>query len=163
MTKKYNGRRVKPSHFVSALICSATLFFIGKTTAELTFTQLKTKEIAQEGKVNESREKRLESGQDRDPFLLPSGIYPLSKGENKGGTPTVTKEKESKVGRVKAILISSHIRLALVDRRIVAVGDSINGEKVVEIRPNQLVLGEGGKKKALFLYQSAIPLRVEEN
>jgi hypothetical protein len=162
MNRKYNGRKVKPSHFISALICSATLLFIGTTSAELIFTQFKTKEIAQEGKMNESREKGSE-GQVRDPFSLPSGIYPLSKGENKEGTPAVTKEEESKVGRVKAILISSHIRLAVVDRRIVTVGDSINGEKIVDISPNHVVLGRGGKKRTLFLYQSAIPLRVEGN
>jgi MSHA biogenesis protein MshK len=183
MNRKYNGRKVKLSHFISAMICSATLLFFGTTSAELIFiplessaiyggvkdpsfltgfTKFKTKEIAQGSKMNESRGKGSE-GQVRDPFSLPSGIYPLSKGENKEGASAVTKEEESKAGRVKAILISSHIRLAVVDRRIVTVGDSINGEKVVEISPNQVVLGRGVKKRTLFLYQSAIPLRVEGN
>ena len=96
---------------------------------------------------------------ERDPFSLPAGIYPLSKGE----TATVTREEKSKAGRVKAILISRHIRLALVDRSIVTIGDSINDEKVVEIRPDQVILKKEGKKRALFLHQSAIPLKVEEN
>jgi predicted HAD superfamily phosphohydrolase len=96
---------------------------------------------------------------ERDPFSLPAGIYPLSKGE----TAAVTKKEESKGGGVKAILISRHIRLALIDRHIVTVGDSISGEKVVEIRPDQVILKKEGKKRALFLHQSAIPLKVEEN
>ena len=96
---------------------------------------------------------------ERDPFSLPADIHPLSKGE----TSTVTKKEESKEGRVKAILISRHIRLALIDRHIVTVGDSISGEKVVEIRLDQVILGKEGKKRAFFLPQSAIPLKVEEN
>jgi len=96
---------------------------------------------------------------ERDPFSLPADIHPLSKGE----TTTVTKKEESKEGGVKAILISRHIRLALIDRHIVTVGDSISGEKVVEIRPEQVILKKEGKKRALFLPQSAIPLKVEEN
>jgi hypothetical protein len=96
---------------------------------------------------------------ERDPFSLPADIHPLSKGE----TSTVTKKEESKEGRVKAILISRHIRLALIDRHIVTVGDSISGEKVVEIRPDQVILGKEGKKRTLFLHQSSIPLKVEEN
>lgn len=96
---------------------------------------------------------------ERDPFALPADIHPLSKGE----TSTVTKKEESKGGRVKAILISRHIRLALVDRSIVTIGDSINDEKVVEIRPDHVILKKEGKKRTLFLHQSAIPLKVEEN
>ena len=96
---------------------------------------------------------------ERDPFSLPADIHPLSKGE----TSTVEKKEESKAGRVKAILISRHIRLALVDRSIVTIGDSINDEKVVDIRPDQVILKKEGKKRALFLHQSSIPLKVEEN
>jgi predicted HAD superfamily phosphohydrolase len=96
---------------------------------------------------------------ERDPFLLPAGIHPLSKGE----TATVAREEKSKMGRVKAILINKHIRLALIDRSIVTIGDSINDEKVVEIRPDQVILKKEGKKRTLFLYQSTIPLKVEEN
>ena len=96
---------------------------------------------------------------ERDPFSLPAGIHPLSKGE----TATMTREEKSKAGRVKAILISRHIRLALVDRSIVTIGDSVNDEKVVEIRPDQVILKKEGKKRAFFLHQSAIPLKVEEN
>jgi len=141
---------------------SALLYCIIWVNGELSFAQIHTGEMLQKDQINITQKKRLEDGMGRDPFSLPSGVYPLSKGENKGYT-TVIKEEESKVGRVRAILISRYIRLALVDRRIVKVGDSINGEKVVEISSGHVVLGKGGKKKTLFLYQSAIPLRVEKN
>lgn len=144
------------------MIFMVALILIGIINVELSFAQIHTGEMLQKDQINMTQKKRLEDGIGRDPFSLPSGIYPLSKGGNEGYT-TVTKEEESKVGRVKAILISRHIRLALVDRRILKVGDSINGEKVVEISSSQVVLGKGGKKRTLFLYQSAVPLRVEEN
>jgi len=124
--------------------------------------QIRTEEMLQKDQMNISQKERL-AGTVRDPFSLPLGIHPLSKSENKGETATVTNGEESKVGKVKAILISRHIRLALVDRHIVKIGDSINGEEVVEISPDRVVLGKGGKERTLFLPQSVIPLRVEEN
>jgi hypothetical protein len=96
-----------------------------------------------------------ESG--RDPFSLPSGVYLLSKTKIAPVTNALSHPQ-----RVKVILISDYIRLALIDRYIVTVGDSINGEKVLEIKPNQVILGKGNKKRALPLYQSPIPLKVEE-
>jgi hypothetical protein len=94
---------------------------------------------------------------ERDPFSLPSGVYLLYKAK----TVQVT-NAPSHLQRLKAILIGDYIRLALVDRHIVTVGDSINGEKVLEIKPDRVILGKGDKKRNLFLYQSPIPLKVEE-
>lgn len=141
------------------MIFMVALVLIGVINGELSLAQINTKEMLQKDQINITQKKKLKDSIGRDPFSLPSGVFPLSKGE----TATVTKEEESKVGRVKAILISKHIRLALIDRHIVTVGDSISGEKVVEIRPDQVILGKEGKKRTLFLHQSAIPLRVEEN
>jgi hypothetical protein len=97
--------------------------------------------MSQKDQINITHKKNLKNSIERDPFSLPAGIHPLSKGE----TATVTREEKSKAGRVKAILISRHIRLALVDRSIVTIGDSINDEKVVEIRPDQVILKKEGK------------------
>ncbi len=93
----------------------------------------------------------------RDPFSLPSDVYLLSKYKT-----APVNNMLSLPQRVKAILISDYIRLALIDRHIVIVGDSINGEKVLEINPNQVILGKGNKKRVLPLYQSPIQLKVEE-
>jgi hypothetical protein len=64
--------------------------------------------------------------------------------------------------KLKAILISDHIRLASIDRSIVTVGDLVNDEKVLEIRPDRVILGKEGKKRTLVLDQSPIKLTVEE-
>lgn len=94
---------------------------------------------------------------DRDPFSLPSGVYLLSRAK----TVQLT-NAHSHLQRLKAILIGDYIRLALIDRHIVTVGDSINGEKVLEIKPDRVILGKGNKKRNLLLHQSPIPLKVEE-
>lgn len=105
-----------------------------------------------------------ESG--RDPFLLPSGVHLLSKVGTASGTTggpsridSIPKENPT---RVTAILISDHVRLALVDRHIVTVGDWIRGEKVLEIKSDRVILGKGDQKKALLLSQSPVLLTVEE-
>ena len=108
-----------------------------------------------------------ESG--RDPFLLPSGIRLLSKIDTASGAKGIP----SKIGgnpddiplpslKVKAILISDHVRLALIDRHIVTVGDSIRDEKVLEIETDRVILGKGDQKKTLLLSQSPVLLTVEE-
>lgn len=115
---------------------------IGTITVEFTFAQNQTKEEPQ-----------------RNPFSLPSGVYLLSDSR----TTSVTGETEKILEtRVKAILISDHVRLALIDKHIVTVGDSINDEKILEIKPEKVILGKGNKKRTLFLYHSLIPLIIEE-
>jgi hypothetical protein len=108
-----------------------------------------------------------ESG--RDPFSLPAGVRLLSQMSRvtePKGIPSKTETKLNEVLpsllKVNAILISDHIRLALIDRHIVTVGDSIHDEKVLEIKNNQVVLGKDNQKRTLLLSQSLIPLTVEE-
>jgi hypothetical protein len=97
----------------------------------------------------------------RDPFLLPPGVHLLSKigtGLGVRGGPPKTETDRG----VKAILIADHIRLALIDRHIVTIGDSIHDEKVLEIKTDRVILGKGDKKRMLPLSQSPVPLTVEE-
>jgi hypothetical protein len=108
-----------------------------------------------------------ESG--RDPFLLPSGVRLLSKIDTASGvkgTPSKTEGKPNDILppplKVKAILISEHVRLALIDRYIVTVGDSIRDEKVLEIKTDRVILGKGDQKKTLLLSQSPVLLTIEE-
>jgi hypothetical protein len=106
----------------------------------------------------------------RDPFLLPSGVHLLSNKETTIGTKGIPSKL---VGipnevlpsplKVKAILISDRIRLALIDRHIVTVGDSIQDEKVLEIKKDQVILGKGDQKRTLLLSQSPVLLTVEDN
>ena len=105
----------------------------------------------------------------RDPFHLPEGISLLSKIDSVQGAKGIASTSEAKPTdisppplKVKAILISDHIRLASINRYIVKVGDSINDERVLEIKPDQVILGKEGKKRSIFLDQSPIKLTVEE-
>ena len=97
----------------------------------------------------------------RDPFLLPPGVHLLSKTEGPSGVKGLLPKTETDWG-VKAILIADHIRLALIDRHIVTVGDSIRDEKVLEIKTDRVILGKGDQKRTLLLSQSPVSLTVEE-
>jgi hypothetical protein len=105
----------------------------------------------------------------RDPFLLPAGVRLLSKIDAASGTKGVPSRADGKRNdmslsplKIKAILISDHVRLALIDRHIVTVGDSIHEEKIIEINADRVVLGKGNQKRTLLLSQSPVLLTVEE-
>jgi hypothetical protein len=114
-------------------------------------------------RVNGQAKERTISSQEsgRDPFLLPPGVNLLSKIGSPQGVKGVSPKTETDAP-VKAILIGDRIRLALIDRHIVTVGDSIHGEKVLEIKTDRVILGKGEQKRSLLLPQSPIPLTVEE-
>jgi hypothetical protein len=120
--------------------------------------------IAVNGQSKERITLSQESG--RDPFLLPSGVHLLSKigtalGARRGPSGMDNRPDENLM-KVKAILISDHARLALIDRHIVTVGDSIRGEKVLEIKTDRVTLGKGDQKRTLLLSQSPVRLTAEE-
>ena len=128
-----------------------SLFLVGIVQMELMKAYGQTKE-----KMGRSEDLK------RDPFLLPSGVRLLSKNEPAlGKFETGPNDVSPLPLKIKAILISDHIRLASIDRYIVTVGDSIYDEKVLEIKADQVVLGKGDKKRTIFLDQSPIKLTVE--
>jgi hypothetical protein len=105
----------------------------------------------------------------RDPFSLPAGIRLLSQESQRQEEKLILSKKESLLIppvepplKLKAILIGDHVRLASIDRFIVTVGDSVNDERVIEIRPDRVILGKEGKTRAIFLDQSRVKLTVEE-
>ena len=111
----------------------------------------------------------LSQGSGRDPFLLPSGVRLLSKIDTVLGIKGIPSKTEGKPNdmlppplRVKAILIGDRVRLALINRHIVTVGDLIHDEKVLEIKMDRVILGKGDQKKTLLLSQSPVLLTVEE-
>jgi hypothetical protein len=114
------------------------------------------------GQTNETILLSQESG--RDPFLLPPGVHLLSKiGTTSGRTSSQPGNILSPSFMVTAILISDRARLALIDRHIVTVGDSIHGEKVLEIKTDGVILGKGEQKRTLLLSQSPVRLTVEQS
>jgi hypothetical protein len=118
--------------------------------------------IRANGQANERTLLSQESG--RDPFLLPPGVHLLSKiGTTSGRTSSQPGNILSPSFMVTAILISDRARLALIDRHIVTVGDSIHGEKVLEIKTDGVILGKGEQKRTLLLSQSPVRLTVEQS
>jgi hypothetical protein len=127
--------------------------------------------LAEPIKARDELKRKASPSQERgkDPFQLPEGIRLLSKIDSVQEAKGTTSKSEAKPTdisppplKVKAILISDHIRLTSINRYIVKVGDSINGERVLEIKPDQVILGKEGKKRSIFLDQSPIKLTVEE-
>jgi hypothetical protein len=134
------------------------------------FPQVETKEMPQKDEESPSQ-KKSQGTRLRNPFLLPRGVYLLSK----EGVAPVRKEKETKPEakleeieteisplNVRAILISDPIRLATIGSHIVAVGDKLNGETILEIKNDRVILGKGDRKRTLRLHQSPLQLTIEE-
>jgi len=155
------------------------LIFIVAIRIEVTLAQVQTKEASQKERMHLPQQKKLEGSGKRNPFLLPPGVYPLSKGspsslskERREKSDTKfsdTKFSDTKFAetpplplKVKAILISDHIRLASIGQHIVAERDKINDERVLEIKNDRVILAKGDKKRTLLLHQSPIQLTVEE-
>jgi hypothetical protein len=113
-------------------------------------------------------QKKSEGTRLRNPFLLPPGIYFLSKEgggsvrkEKASGPDAKLEETETSPFKVRAILISDQIRLATIGPHIVAVGDKINDETILEIKNDRVVLGKGDRKRTLHLQQSPVHLTIE--
>jgi hypothetical protein len=159
---------MKLSHkTIMAQILAVALIFTGVIAVELTLAQEQTDEMTQENRVSLPQKKSAEGTRGRNPFLLPPGIYLLSKGgatsgQKEGPTKPEAKPQEIDSLRVKAILISDNIQLAQIGRHIVTVGDTINDEKVLKIKTDRVILGKGDKKRTLLLHQSPVQLTTEE-
>jgi len=141
------------------LVLILAIVFIG---AEVTLINLIKVYGQSKMKIVLSQESR------RDPFSLPAGVRLLSKTDTALGTKGIPSKTETKLNdvlpsslKVNAILISDHVRLALIDRHIVTVGDSIHNEKVLEIEKDRVILGKGDQKRTLLLSQSPVLLTVE--
>jgi len=157
-----------------ALMAITLPAFMGLIFAVQTSAQNSPKERLLRGQEDSAQQKIMGSGPGRNPFSLPAGIHLRSKST---AVPMASKvletapKRETKVLdvppppsplKIKAILITSQSRLALIDRHIVRVGESIQEEKILEIAKDYVVLGKGDKKRTLLLHQSPIHLTVEE-
>ncbi|MFB3886014.1 MAG: hypothetical protein ACE144_12355 [Thermodesulfobacteriota bacterium] len=109
-----------------------------------------------------TRETNISREGGRDPFVLPPGIRLLSRADTVSVSQKVSsKEVPTPSLRVNAILISDRIRLASIDKHIVTIGDTILGEKILEIEKDRVILGMGDKRRTLHLSQSPVELMVE--
>lgn len=151
-------------------IFAAVLMFVGIFAVDLTGSQEQTEEMAQKDGMNLSKQKKVESQKKvRNPFLLPPGVYLLSKegppsSQKEGSTTAMIKRLkiDSSPLKVKAILISDHLRLATIGRFVVTIGDAIHDERVLEIKTDRVILGKGDKKRTLLLNQNPVQLTIED-
>jgi len=159
---------------IGALIFILLLTLMAAVLAAQTSAQTPPKELLPKGQEDSAQQKMIGSGPEKNPFFLPAGIHLRSKSK---AVPMASKvletasKMETKVPdvpppptplKIRAILITSQSRLALIDRHIVRVGESIQEEKILEIAKDFVVLGKGDKKRTLLLHQSPIHLTVEE-
>jgi hypothetical protein len=85
----------------------------------------------------------------RDPFELPPGVQ-LRAAEKVGPSEDI----KPNIKKVTAILITGSRKVASIDHKVVAVGDIIDGEKVLEIEPDRVILEKGGRRKVITLEAS---------
>jgi hypothetical protein len=126
-------------------------------------------------KMNSSPERKAGGRYERNPFLLPLGVHLHSPSKVKRAPETkeafpkretksldIPAEVQPAPLRVKAVLISDRIRLAVIDRYILTEGDAIRDEKLLKIETDRVILGKGDQKRTLLLSQSHLPIIVEK-
>ena len=150
------------------LIIIVVLILMIFVSFDSAFPQAETKEMLQNDEESPSQ-KKSQGTRVRNPFLLPPGVYFLSKEgagpgrKEKGKGPEAKlEEMETSLYKVRAILISDQIRLATIGSYIVTVGDKIDGETIFEIKSDRVILGKGDRKRTLHLRQSPVQLTIEE-
>ncbi len=87
----------------------------------------------------------------RDPFELPPGVKLKTTGEAEPAN-----DIKSHVKKVTAILITDSRKVASINHKVVTIGDLIDGEKVLEIKPDRVVLENGGQRHVIMLEEGLI-------
>jgi len=87
-------------------------------------------------------------------------------GTSWGRNPFLTEEEARVAGaerlRVNTIIVGPPKPVAVVDGRAVMVGEKVGEERVVEIRPNAVILERDGRKKVLSVSEPAVSVAVKE-
>jgi len=87
----------------------------------------------------------------KDPFELPPGVQ--LKTADQGVSPKAVKPP---VKKVTAILITDFQKVAAINHKVVVVGDFMDGEKVLEIKPDRVILEKDGQRHVITLEKSLI-------
>lgn len=102
-------------------------------------------------------------GWGRNPFLTPEEIVSIREG--KVQPRSVLREElphqeelPLPLYKISTILVSDSRKIAIIGNTIVTVGDWVGQEKVLEINPNNVVLGKDGRKRVLNIRESSVPL-----
>jgi len=95
----------------------------------------------------ESAEEQIPDIWGRDPFALPFAEEVSKPPPAKTGPPKKRTRYDRPAYKVSTVLISGLSRLVVINERVYAVGDQINGETVTKITLNQVVLtGDLGER-----------------
>lgn len=96
----------------------------------------------------------------RNPFALPPGVRlltePSGPAEGEAG-PSIEKElakaavPEPPARKLDGILVGPRDRVAIIDGILVRPGDSLEGERVVDIQRDRVVLARDGRERTLRL------------
>jgi hypothetical protein len=93
----------------------------------------------------------------RDPFELPYCVRLKTTEETE--SPNDIKPH---VKKVTAILITDSRKVASINHKVVTIGDFIDGEKVLEIKPDGVVLENGGRRHLIMLEEGLIQWKRSE-
>ncbi|OGP88800.1 MAG: hypothetical protein A2156_07315 [Deltaproteobacteria bacterium RBG_16_48_10] len=150
-------------HSIIALVLLLFSISLGTLMAEWVSAQEPLKPVNQNTKGTVLKQEKMEFRGVRDPFLLPQGIHNFTNmTKDLPSKPDQPKDIPLPSLEVKAILISDRLRLASIDRHIVAIGDLVHDERVLDIQTDRVILGKGDKKRSLLLRESPVRLTIEE-
>ncbi|HWQ38266.1 MAG TPA: hypothetical protein VNM24_06565, partial [Burkholderiales bacterium] len=90
----------------------------------------------------------------RDPTRPPAFVAPSGQAAAPDGQSGLV---------LQTVLISQQRRNATISGRLLQVGESIGGLRVVEIRESAVVLQNGGERRTLELFPAVGKRRVEES
>jgi hypothetical protein len=106
---------------------------------------------------------RYENAWRRDPFLTSAEEQALLAPKAVTKPKTVAPPAPLPSYKLKTILISETGKVAALDGRIVGEGERIGEERVVEIRPDGVVLERAGERRTISLAGGAAPITVTDS
>jgi hypothetical protein len=96
----------------------------------------------------------------RNPFALPPGVRLLTEPSGTAGGeagPSIEKElakaavPEPPARQLSGILVGPGDRVAIIDGTLVRAGDNLDGERVIDIQRDRVVLAQDGRERTLRL------------
>lgn len=131
-----------------------------KFTTTLTYPSLAPQEKEPEAPGEEKT--GFEQGWARNPFALPASVHSLSEDEIKKGAEVAKTLEDNSLGlRLNSIFISNSRKLAIINSRVVTIGDEVGGVRILDIQRDRVIIGRGKQKQTILLDQGSISLTVK--
>jgi len=94
----------------------------------------------------------------KDPFELPPGIQLQAVKEGEVSPEAI----KPHIQKVTAILITDSRKVAAINHKVMVEGDFIDGEKVLEIKPDSVILEKGDQRIKILLEKIPVKWTKEE-